>query len=85
MNLELKPVGAESLASHLSCKHCLFGIANARCVGQQLDVLVLGDVGKQVVVLIVKLHSLHGHGNHLGARGLDGASHKCVVVELTCT
>ena len=85
MNLEFKPVGAKSLASHLGCKHSLFGIANARCVGQQLDVLVLGDVGKQVVVLVVKLHSLHGYGNHLGARGLDGLRHKCVVVELTCT
>ena len=53
MNLQFQPVGTKCLAGHLRSKHSLFGIAHARCVGQQLYLGILGDVGQQVVVGIV--------------------------------
>ena len=41
-DLELQPVGAECLACHLCREDCLFSIAHAAGVWQQLDVRVRG-------------------------------------------
>ena len=84
VDLELQPVGAECLACHLCREDCLFSIAHAAGVWQQLDVRVLGDVGEQVVVLVFQFDALHCHRNHFRFRRFDGVCHQGVVVELSC-
>ena len=85
VNLQFEPVGAEGLACHLGSKDSLFGCAYTAGVGKQLDALVLGDVGEQVIVPVLQFDALHGHRHHLGARCLDGLCHQTVVVEFTCS
>lgn len=74
-HLQLHPVPAPQLAGQAGGADGLVGGVAAGGVGQQQVPLGIDEVQQRALAPLAQIHPAQGHGDHLGARGLQGGGH----------